>query len=76
MCVSLDSLNESASEAPEPTFQQELTALINKYSLENQSNTPDFLLAAFLENVLVDWAHATRARDKFYGHEHRIHGGI
>lgn len=48
-------------------FLRELEALINKHSLENGSNTPDFILASFLENVLTDWNHATRARDKWFG---------
>lgn len=48
-------------------FQRELQALINKHSLENGSNTPDFILASLLENLLVDWNHATRARDRWFG---------
>lgn len=31
-----------------PTFEQELAQLINKHSLENGSNTPDYALARFL----------------------------
>lgn len=46
-------------------FQRELQSLINKHSLENGSDTPDFILASFLENVLVDWNHATRVRDRW-----------
>jgi hypothetical protein len=46
-------------------FQKELQSLINKHSLENGSDTPDFILASFLENVLVDWNHATRTRDRW-----------
>lgn len=49
-----------------PTFGQELSALINSYSLENRSDTPDFILAAFLENVLEDWNRATRARTEWF----------
>lgn len=32
------------------TFKKELESLINKYSLENNSNTPDFMLADYLIN--------------------------
>lgn len=49
------------------TFLQELAKLINKHSLENGSDTPDFILASFLESVLVDWNHATRTRDRWKG---------
>jgi len=68
MCISLDSLHDNPQPEPvrEPTFQEELRALINKYSLENGSNTPDFILAAFLENVLTDWNHAVRARERWF----------
>lgn len=55
---------ERKEEQPEPpTFEEELRALINKHSLEGLSDTPDFVLASFLSNVLTDWNHATRARD-------------
>ncbi len=47
-----------------PTFAQELTALINKHSLENTSNTPDYVLAAYLVNCLVDFNHAVNARER------------
>lgn len=33
---------------PEPTFESELTSLINRYSKEAGSGTPDYILAAFL----------------------------
>ena len=36
----------------EKTFQEELTALINKYSLERYSDTPDFILAEFMATCL------------------------
>ena len=51
----------------EPSFERELASLINKYSLEGMSDTPDFILAGFLQNVLTDWNRATRARDKWKG---------
>jgi hypothetical protein len=46
-------------------FREDLRALLNKYSVESKSATPDFILASFVENVLVDFEHATRARDKW-----------
>ena len=36
----------------ETPFEQELTSLINKYSMENGSNTPDFILANYLQDCL------------------------
>ena len=36
----------------ERAFQAELAAVINKYSREGRSNTPDFILAGYLVNCL------------------------
>lgn len=44
-------------------FLRELTALINKHSMENQSNTPDFVLAKYLVGCLDNFAIATAGRD-------------
>jgi hypothetical protein len=58
----------SPPEDEEPrTFQQELASLLNKHSLEGGSDTPDFILASFLANVLTDWNHSVRARDTWRG---------
>ena len=50
------------------TFQQELQSLINRYSRENGSNTPDFILAGYLEDCLNAFDRATGIRAKWYGH--------
>ena len=50
----------------EITFQQELEKLINKHSLENGSNTPDFLLAGYLIKCLQTWNEACQAREEYY----------
>ena len=36
----------------EVEFQKELTQLINKHSMENGSNTPDFMLSDYLRKCL------------------------
>ena len=51
----------------EPTFEQELESLINKHSRENESGTPDFILAKYLEDCLKVFAEATARRDSWYG---------
>lgn len=48
-------------------FVKELEALINKYSLENSSNAPDFLLAAFLVGCLAQFNRAVNRREIWYG---------
>lgn len=51
------------------TFEKELSALINKHSLENGSDTPDFLLAQFLIDCLKIWNKNIKARENWYGRE-------
>jgi hypothetical protein len=43
-------------------FQKELTKLINKYSLENKSNTPDFILASYLVGCLRNFEISVQKR--------------
>ena len=55
-------------------FVKELEQIINRYSKENDSNTPDFLLAEYMRDCLHAWNAATKARDKWYGVELRPGG--
>lgn len=54
------------------TFESELESLINRYSKENDSNTPDFILAEYLTDCLATWTKTTKAREKWYGKELKI----
>ena len=47
-------------------FRRELQALVNRYSLENMCNTPDFILAAVMSSALWSFAEAVRRRDAWY----------
>ena len=47
-------------------FRKELETLINKYSMENASNTPDFILAEYLENCLKAFDLALSKRASWY----------
>lgn len=49
------------------TFQKELESLINRYSKENDSNTPDFILAEYMNACLQAFDHAVNQREKWYG---------
>lgn len=42
-----------------PEFQRELSALINKHSMERPSNVPDYVLAEYLTQCLVAFNIAT-----------------
>lgn len=50
-------------------LRQELTALLNKHSAENGSNTPDWILADYLLRSLDAFEQATKAREIWYGRE-------
>lgn len=47
------------------TFRQALTNLINRHGMEGMSNTPDFILAMFIDNCLETWNGAIRHRDEW-----------
>lgn len=52
----------------EPTeFERQLRALLNITSQENESNTPDFILAEYLSQCLDAFNLAVVCRDKWYG---------
>jgi hypothetical protein len=46
-------------------FRKELESLINRYSKENGSNTPDFILAEYLDNCLESFDSALQKREKW-----------
>ena len=48
------------------TFPHELMQLINKHSIENGSNTPDFILAEYLKQCLESFDMCVRRRDEWY----------
>lgn len=48
-------------------FEQDLRRLINKHCVENESNTPDLILAEYLNACLASFNVATQQREKWYG---------
>lgn len=51
---------------PVSGFQAELQILVNKYSLENLSDTPDFILADYLQSCLEAFNDAVQTRTSYY----------
>lgn len=47
-------------------FRKALMHLINCYSKENGSNTPDFILATYLVNCLEVFDQAVKRRNEWY----------
>ena len=48
------------------TFENALISLINRFSLENGSDTPDFILAGYLQRCLDNWNQTMRERKEWY----------
>ena len=53
------------------SFEKELEGLINKHSKENESNTPDFILAQYVSACLAAFSTATQQRETWYGRDAR-----
>ena len=50
-----------------PRLLEELTHLLNRVSRENESNTPDFILAEFMMSCLIAGEILIKTREKWYG---------
>lgn len=50
-------------------FATELQSLVNRHSVENASNTPDFILAQYIAGCLATFATAVQQRETWYGRE-------
>ncbi len=48
-------------------FERELATAINKGCHENESNTPDFILAEYMKASLDAFNAGIKARDRWYG---------
>lgn len=51
------------------SFKKEIEKVINKYSKENGSDTPDFILAEYLNDCLENYDKTVKARAKWYNEE-------
>lgn len=56
-----------SDQQPANQLEQELKALLNRHSVENRSNTPDFILAQYLIQCLDAFNYAVRYRADWYG---------
>jgi hypothetical protein len=50
-------------------FINDLKILINRYSIENDSDTPDYILAKYIANCLYSFRIATKDRDAWHGNK-------
>lgn len=55
-------------EASKVAFNEAIRAAINRYSRENGSNTPDYILADYLCACLAAFEYANNTREKWHGY--------
>lgn len=60
----------------EDTFEKQLESLVNRYSKENGSSTPDFILAEYLIGCLEVWNKCVLHREIWYGREPHVLSSI
>ena len=48
------------------SFDKRLESLINEFSMESASGTPDFILASYLRSCLNNWNMHIQERDKWF----------
>ena len=54
---------------PGDHLRAKIRRAINECSAENGSNTPDFILARFLDDCLLAFDAAVQAREEWYDHK-------
>jgi hypothetical protein len=54
---------------------EDIQSAINRHSAENASNTPDFILAQYLEQCLAAFDTAVQQRETWYGRDACPTGG-
>ena len=58
------------------SLEHAIRTVLNKFSAENASNTPDFILAQFLLGCLKAWDTGVQQRETWYGREARPSQGL
>lgn len=56
------------------SLEREIMSVLNRHCAENESNTPDHILAEYLMGCLQVWNAASTKRDRWWGHEPKIGG--
>lgn len=64
MTAQPEPINAEIGKTPDPyhKFHRELESLINRHSLENRTDTPDFILADYVVECLRALEHQHRAK--------------
>lgn len=67
----LDFNNESAAFDYRDSLKRELAEVLNRHSVENASDTPDYILAEYLVSCLDTWNHTAAQRAYWIGEKQR-----
>ena len=51
--------------------EREIAAVLNRYCMENNSDTPDWILAGYLRSCLLAFDTAIQQRETWYGRDAR-----
>lgn len=62
--------------ATSEALRGDLSAVLNRYSRDNGSNTPDFILAQYLASCLDAFDLAVQARARWFGRMDTISGSL
>ena len=65
--------NNEGTNVNETSFRAELQTLINRHSRENDSGTPDFVLADYMADCLAAYDKAVTRRNEWHKLEPRKH---
>jgi len=64
--------NGDSQSVDKPDLRKDLASLLNRWNREAGSDTPDFILAELLLDVLCAFEEAVNRRDRWYGRPHNI----
>ena len=59
-----DNVFESPQSRP-PAFKDELQHILNKHGMDNRVGIPDFMLAEFITQMLVNWERMKKQYDRW-----------
>lgn len=66
------SMSDVSEMGPTSSLESLLADALNRYSAENDSDTPDFILAQFLLGCLAAWNHSVKRREQWYGRNVKV----
>lgn len=66
LTVPASAISPSQEHERREAFRKDLAKVLNRYSQENGSDTPEWILADYLIGCLNSWKNAARMRDRWW----------